>query len=412
MADQYEFELKIEGEGKSETIQLGDGATRIGRIEGNNIVLPHNFVSSRHAQIDCTATTCTITDLGSTNGTIVDGQALIKNKPQSLTPESAIRIGPYQLAVSFQQSAVSPSTGSGRGPSTSSGQGEQSSVVRRPSSQSNQEPPPPTIPPTYIPSSQRRPPPDYSQLSAGLSRHSVHFLHFLPGIFQVDSEYDPILYDLDLGDISAPILKRLINNALTRLPSIAGKFEVDTLTTKLRSLVRGGDEALSEAEATVIAVIRDDHARIRRMIGNHPNSFLSRYLAILEAIFLPLQWTVDNFDVFLHPATAPRDFLPWLANWYDITFDYTWSEAKRRQLLAEAYEIFALRGTRKALSRVLEIYTGRSPEILDLEDKDKPFSFTVKLPVTVDEVKPALVEQIIDLNKPAHTTYKLLYRRN
>ncbi|HFC12905.1 MAG TPA: DUF2313 domain-containing protein, partial [Anaerolineae bacterium] len=79
--------------------------------------------------------------------------------------------------------------------------------------------------------------------------------------------------------------------------------------------------------------------------------------------------------------------------------------------LSEAQQIFAMRGTRWSLKRILEIYTGKIAEITDLEDQKNPFSFTVKLPITRAEINPEIIEQIIDIHKPAHTTYKLYYKR-
>ncbi len=125
----------------------------------------------------------------------------------------------------------------------------------------------------------------------------------------------------------------------------------------------------------------------------------------------PIEWNVDNFDLYLNPRTTPAGFLPWLANWFSISFDSTWSEAQRRLLLSEAHEIFARRGTRWALARVLEIYTGKEPEILDQEEKEDPFTFMVRLPVTEKEFQRNLIEQIVDANKPAHTNYKLEFKK-
>lgn len=134
--------------------------------------------------------------------------------------------------------------------------------------------------------------------------------------------------------------------------------------------------------------------------------FVSRFLGMLEAILMPVEWTVGGFDQFLHPDSAPREFLPWLAGWFGMTFDLTWSEEKRRLFLREAHQIFARWGTKWALSRVLEIYTGREPEILDL-DEHEPFVFTVRLPMRERDVNRELIERIICEHKPAHTSYKL-----
>lgn len=135
--------------------------------------------------------------------------------------------------------------------------------------------------------------------------------------------------------------------------------------------------------------------------------FMKRFLALFEEFLLPLKWTADNFDLFLDPRTAPADFLPWLAQWFEIVFDPTWTDLQRRVLLSEAGKIYARLGTPWALSRVLEIYTGHKPEIID-DERVKPFVFIVKLPIHDDKNVRARIEAIIDAHKPAYTGYTLL----
>jgi phage tail-like protein len=139
--------------------------------------------------------------------------------------------------------------------------------------------------------------------------------------------------------------------------------------------------------------------------------FMKQFLAYLNHFTRPIEWTVDNFDLYLHPRTAPVGFLPWLAGWFDITFDQSWSEAQRRTLLGEAHQIYARRGTKWALSRVLEIYTGNAPEIDDSSDDLAPFTFTITLPVAEAEVNQTLVTRLINDQKPAHTAYKLRFKK-
>jgi phage tail-like protein len=139
--------------------------------------------------------------------------------------------------------------------------------------------------------------------------------------------------------------------------------------------------------------------------------FMARFLAMFESIYIPARWNVDNFDVFLNPRTAPDGFFPWLASWFELTFDNSWNDEQRRTLLAEANELFARRGTKKALSRILEIYTAQTPVIDDTNDDLEPFTFTVNLPLKKSEVNVALIEALIDQHKPAYTNYDLKLKR-
>jgi phage tail-like protein len=145
--------------------------------------------------------------------------------------------------------------------------------------------------------------------------------------------------------------------------------------------------------------------------GIYHSEFMLRFLGIFESILTPIEWNVENFDLYLDPHTCPTGFLPWLANWFRISFDPTWNEVQRRTLLAEAHQIYARRGTRWALSRVLEIYTGHRPEIIDQGQDLDAFTFVVKLPLNKSDVNQDVMAAIIESSKPAQATYKLEFRR-
>jgi pSer/pThr/pTyr-binding forkhead associated (FHA) protein len=66
----------------------------IGRRPGNDLVLDHLAVSGRHAAIDTTSEGSFILDLGSTNGTSVNGQPIKKHLLQN---GDVIEMGKYQL---------------------------------------------------------------------------------------------------------------------------------------------------------------------------------------------------------------------------------------------------------------------------------------------------------------------------
>lgn len=137
--------------------------------------------------------------------------------------------------------------------------------------------------------------------------------------------------------------------------------------------------------------------------------FMQRFLAIFEAFLLPIEWNVNNFDLFLDPQTAPVLFLPWLANWFGLFFDASWRVDQQRTFLAEAHQLYARRGTKWALSRVLQIYTGCEPEIIDLEADHEPFTFTIMLDLPANQLNRPALEQLINTFKPAHTAFRLQF---
>ncbi|MEZ4683796.1 MAG: phage tail protein [Caldilineaceae bacterium] len=143
--------------------------------------------------------------------------------------------------------------------------------------------------------------------------------------------------------------------------------------------------------------------------------FLTRLLALIESVSLPIEWTVDNFDLFIGVHTAPTEYLSWLEQWFGILTDSSWSDVQRRMFIVEADWLFARRGTKKALIRILEIYTGAKPMIVEMADADAsdemaPWEFHIQLQGAAEasQVDLTVVKKIINTFKPAHTTFKLI----
>jgi phage tail-like protein len=135
------------------------------------------------------------------------------------------------------------------------------------------------------------------------------------------------------------------------------------------------------------------------------SGFLGRFLLIFEDLLGPSQQIITHFDLYLDPATAPEAFLPWLDQWLGELVDERWPVATKRELLKHASWLYRARGTRHALSRFLEICTGYQPEIQ--ENADGPHTFRVRLHTEGAGIDRRTVERIIELNRPAHTSYIL-----
>src|SRR5437868_12802597 len=73
----------------------------IGRSTDNDIALPDNEkrVSSKHARLERQGALLQITDLGSTNGTFVNGRKIEVNSATDLKDGDKISIGFYSLLV-------------------------------------------------------------------------------------------------------------------------------------------------------------------------------------------------------------------------------------------------------------------------------------------------------------------------
>jgi phage tail-like protein len=93
--------------------------------------------------------------------------------------------------------------------------------------------------------------------------------------------------------------------------------------------------------------------------------FVHRFLAPLEGTLYELDWRAAERAILLDPRTTPQEALPWLASFAGLVLDRRWPEPARRALIAESYRLFARRGTRAAMIRILELYLGRVPVIIE-----------------------------------------------
>ena len=74
----------------------------VGRVRGNSVVIPDGSISSRHARVLRTAEGFTIEDLGSRNGTFVNGDPIKEARP--LKDNDMVRCG--KVILTFNIAAV------------------------------------------------------------------------------------------------------------------------------------------------------------------------------------------------------------------------------------------------------------------------------------------------------------------
>ncbi len=97
------FTLTIEdGNGQTaDRFSFDHGAYVIGRHEECDIVLPSTSVSRQHARIFIDNGRCYVEDLGSSNGVVVDGQRVIKQR--DLGTASQIKVGDFYLYLEYKR---------------------------------------------------------------------------------------------------------------------------------------------------------------------------------------------------------------------------------------------------------------------------------------------------------------------
>jgi pSer/pThr/pTyr-binding forkhead associated (FHA) protein len=94
----FAWALTIEGGPQTGlTYVLGKGDSMAGRGATSTVYLPDVTVSREHARLSVTDTNLTITDLGSTNGTYING---VRHATGTLSVDDLLMIGKFRLRVS------------------------------------------------------------------------------------------------------------------------------------------------------------------------------------------------------------------------------------------------------------------------------------------------------------------------
>jgi phage tail-like protein len=141
-----------------------------------------------------------------------------------------------------------------------------------------------------------------------------------------------------------------------------------------------------------------------------------------------LERILDTIESYFDPASAPVEFLPWLAGWVATSLREDWDATTRRSFLANIVPLYRRRGTAMALQELLQIYlnpTGdplrdASVEVLEAPRPTDP-TYPTPYPPRYFQVRFTVVErdavilarrasiatEIIDREKPAHTYYGL-----
>ncbi len=133
--------------------------------------------------------------------------------------------------------------------------------------------------------------------------------------------------------------------------------------------------------------------------------FIGRFLLIFESMLAPVIWTIDNFDMYLSPEVAPEEWLQWMASWFDLLVLPDLPMENQRRIVQQIGWLFLRRGTPAGLQRLLELYFGVTPEIL--EDADCHFTVRIALSESNSELGKEVVDRLINSQRPAFSSYTL-----
>ena len=177
----------------------------------------------------------------------------------------------------------------------------------------------------------------------------------------------------------------------------------------------------------------------------HPLDELRVLLSLFEELLLGpsaedtegLEEKIRHSHVLFDPDRAWSVFLPWLAQWVALSRVQGLPDERLRKLVAGIVPLYAIRGTKGYLSKLLVLFMPDDVSIV-IDDQemtgltigksklgveswlgvDRPFWFKVKIgyrmtaaePEESERLKKRLEEtarSVIDLAKPAHTSYQL-----
>ena len=91
--------------GEQRRISFNKAEITIGRVQGNDIVLPKGNVSKRHARIVLKDGKFIIVDLKSTNGTYLNGRKVLA--PSAMSDDDRMHVGEFILTVQLAEGTPS-----------------------------------------------------------------------------------------------------------------------------------------------------------------------------------------------------------------------------------------------------------------------------------------------------------------
>lgn len=97
--------------------------------------------------------------------------------------------------------------------------------------------------------------------------------------------------------------------------------------------------------------------------------FLERSLSLFESLLKDEESLIENLPLLFDPGATPdqpfQPWLDWLAGWLAFELDETWDKDKRRQALADAFDLYRQRGTIEGLRRFIHLYAGVTARITE-----------------------------------------------
>jgi phage tail-like protein len=151
------------------------------------------------------------------------------------------------------------------------------------------------------------------------------------------------------------------------------------------------------------------------------DSFVQRMTGALDEVLAPVFSSMDNLDTYFDPALAPEDFVRWLGSWVGLVLDESLPAERQRAVLAQAVDLYRVRGTAAGLTAYLRLLTGADVHVEESGGTsysqgaypDQPgeagFSMLVRLrPPGGTTLNAARVDALVAAAKPAHVVHRVM----
>jgi len=95
------------------------------------------------------------------------------------------------------------------------------------------------------------------------------------------------------------------------------------------------------------------------------DEFTADFVGALDEVLSPIVLAIDGLGDYVDPDSAPVDFLHWLASWFDVELDPSWSEERCRETVKRLARLQLKRGTASGLEELIEALTGEPADVDD-----------------------------------------------
>ncbi|MGX7826174.1 phage tail protein [Actinokineospora sp. 24-640] len=150
------------------------------------------------------------------------------------------------------------------------------------------------------------------------------------------------------------------------------------------------------------------------------DQFAVRWTAAMDDVLAPIINMIDCVHAYIDPLIAPEEFVRWLSGWFGVLLDESWPMSAQRAIVAEAVDLFRMRGTMAGLRRHLAVVVDGEVEITEsggtswsIRPRPEPptdvehWVRVVVRPRPDSAVSEAAVAAVIRAAKPVHVAHSL-----